>query len=337
MQEPDTIAERLSVPHLQRLWQRVVAPTDNARLVSASDWAADQALIYGLGLGLHETFAFLHAETPSFASFQNWVLERNGGSVDTARVAQVNSAVARARGEEASSAGGLPADFAPVFDESDLRCWDANGYVVLRAAVPLDACRAAEQAIWDFIGADRDDPDTWYGGRNCEGIFVTLVHHPAFGKNRRSPRVRNAFAQLWGTDDLAVIVDRGGFNPPERPGWRFSGPGLHWDTSLLLPLPFDVQGVLYLTDTPAEQGAFRCVPGFHRRIGDWLAGLPEGADPRAQDLSAEAVFVGGKAGDVVIWRSALPHAASPNRGERPRLVQYLTYRPAGRVDNRPWV
>jgi ectoine hydroxylase-related dioxygenase (phytanoyl-CoA dioxygenase family) len=35
----------------------------------------------------------------------------------------------------------------------------------------------------------------------------------------------------------------------------------------------------------------------------------------------------GMAGDMVIWHHALPHAATPNRGERPRIVQYLKYFP----------
>jgi ectoine hydroxylase-related dioxygenase (phytanoyl-CoA dioxygenase family) len=53
-------------------------------------------------------------------------------------------------------------------------------------------------------------------------------------------------------------------------------------------------------------------------------------------LSAEAIRVPGRAGDLVLWHGALPHAASANRGERPRLVQYIAYRPLGWGDFRPW-
>jgi ectoine hydroxylase-related dioxygenase (phytanoyl-CoA dioxygenase family) len=124
-------------------------------------------------------------------------------------------------------------------------------------------------------------------------------------------------------------TDQAGFNPPEREDWPFPGPHLHWDTSLDLPIPFGVQGILYLTDTPAEQGAFQCVPGFHRRIEDWVRSLPQGANPRDQDLTAlGAVPIAGRAGDLIVWHHALPHGASPNRGVRPRVVQYLTMRPS---------
>jgi ectoine hydroxylase-related dioxygenase (phytanoyl-CoA dioxygenase family) len=117
-------------------------------------------------------------------------------------------------------------------------------------------------------------------------------------------------------------VDQAGFNPPERPGWKFPGPHLHWDVSLAQPVPFGVQGILYLTDTPADQGAFTCVPGFHLRIEHWLLGLEHGTDPRSVDHSSEAVPVSGDAGDLVIWHQALPHGSSPNRGTLPHRAVY---------------
>jgi ectoine hydroxylase-related dioxygenase (phytanoyl-CoA dioxygenase family) len=98
-----------------------------------------------------------------------------------------------------------------------------------------------------------------------------------------------------------------------------------------------VQAILYLTDTPAEQGAFTCVPGFHRRIADWLASLPRGADPRTQDLHAlGSKPIAGRAGDLVIWNDALPHGSSPNRGTRPRVVQYIKMYPTRREIQTIW-
>jgi ectoine hydroxylase-related dioxygenase (phytanoyl-CoA dioxygenase family) len=131
-------------------------------------------------------------------------------------------------------------------------------------------------------------------------------------------------------------VDQAGFNPPESPGWKFPGPHLHWDVSLAQPIPFGTQGILYLTDTAATQGAFTCVPGFHRRIEAWLASLPTAADPRAEDLSALAVPIAGVAGDLVIWHHSLPHGSSPNRDLLPRLVQYINRRPSYWGFNNVW-
>jgi hypothetical protein len=332
---PQAVTGALGVPHLHRLWSRTAGAAGQAGSSDDREWTADRLTIHGLGLGLHETLEFLYSR-PSFADFEAWILERNGGAIDPQQIALVNTRIARLSEHEPPEAG-LPADFDPVLGEAELRCWREHGYVVLRDAVPQEACRAAEQALWHFLGMDPAVPDSWYCNPHGHTIMVPLFHDPAFAENRRSPRIRAAFAQLWETTDLQVTIDRGGFNPPERAGWRFPGPDLHWDTSLAAPVPLDIQGILYLTDTPGEQGAFRCVPGFHRRIDAWLAGLPPGANPREQDLSAEAVPIAARAGDMILWHAALPHGASANRGIRPRMVQYIAWYPPERSDERPWI
>ena len=104
------------------------------------------------------------------------------------------------------------------------------------------------------------------------------------------------------------------------------------------PIPFGTQGILYLTDTPPEQGAFTLVPGSQRWGEEWLKSLPAGANPRTRDLHAlGAVPIGGRAGDLVIWHQALPHGASPDRGTRPRLVQYINMFPARIEQHEEWI
>ena len=75
-----------------------------------------------------------------------------------------------------------------------------------------------------------------------------------------------------------------------------------------------------------------------RRVGDWLAQLPAGVEPRQQDLHAlGATPIGAGAGDLVIWHQALPHGPSPNRGTQPRLVQYINLAPAHVPCHDTWV
>ena len=181
---------------------------------------------------------------------------------------------------------------------------------------------------------DADDPDTWYPDPPRKSIMVEIYQHPALWATRQYPRVHQAFSEIWGTEKLWVSFDRASMSPPNLPEkFERTNLGLHWDTSVDIPFRFHVQGVLYLTDTAADQGAFTCVPGFHNKIEAWIKSLPEDADPRQQDLVAlGAVPVPGKAGDLVIWHSALPHSAGINTADAPRVAQYITMSPTGETN-----
>ena len=90
---------------------------------------------------------------------------------------------------------------------------------------------------------------------------------------------------------------------------------------------FLAPSILYLTDTPPEQGALTLVPGFHRRLEQWLKQLDE-RDPQQEDLHAlGSKSVGASAGDMIIWHQLLPHGSRPNLGSRPRIVQYINMYP----------
>ncbi len=306
----------IAIPHLDDYRRRTI----ERKPATAAEWVADNTLLSGLGLGLQETAAYLNATQPSLEQFAQWIRERHS-SIDEQWIARINAALA---GEW------NPPALDPVLTSHEMRHWDEHGFVILHDAVTPESAASAASAIYEFIGADPEQPDTWYGDRP---YWVPLFHHPAIDANRRSPRIHAAFAQLWGRSDMWMNVDQCGFNPPERAGHQFRGSGVHWDVSLALPIPFGTQGILYLTDTPAEQGAFRCVPGFHRRIESWLASTP---DPRSANLASETVPVAGSAGDLVIWHHALPHGASPNRGTRPRVVQYMDMRPSRWEYNPEW-
>ncbi len=290
----------------------------------------DAALFDGLGLLIQETFTYLLRSKPAFPEFEDWVLERNAGLVEPHRVDRINAVTeGRAYGEETRRFLRGIEEMPSVLSEEDLAFFDGNGYVTVHDAVPPEACRAAERAIWRFIGKDPDDAERWHEG--ITSIFVHLYDHPALWAARRSPRIHKAYSQVWGTADLWPLVDKASMNPPERGAWRFPGPRLHWDVTLVPPLGFGAQGILYLTDTAADQGAFTCVPGFHKKVDDWLRSLPPDADPRQQDLlSLGAVPVPGRAGDLIIYQHGLPHGGSPNRAARPRVVQFIDYVPPRR-------
>ncbi|WP_425515784.1 phytanoyl-CoA dioxygenase family protein [Methylogaea oryzae] len=315
----------LGVRHLKRYWHRLTQRNGQG---GEDDRPLDEMLLHGLGLGIVEPAQYLFHQRPSFAEFEAWVAGKIGGAPPSALVERLNEAVRR-HGEAPPRtypvAGAAVDD--PVLSEADLAFWREHGYVVLRQAVSREDCRAAEQAVWDFLGMDAADPASWYDGEHT--FWVPLFRHPALDKNRASPRIRKAFEQLWGTADLWPTVDRCSLNRPECGGMDTSGPSrLHWDVSIALPIPFGIQGLLYLSDAGAERGAFRCVPGFHHRMAQWLGKLPPEQNPRDLDLEALGPLpVAGAAGDFVLWHHALPHGSGRNTADRPRVVQYIKWFP----------
>ena len=219
-----------------------------------------------------------------------------------------------------------------VLSVEDLKFWDENGYVIVHNAVPPENVKAVADAIWDFLEMQPDNPDSWYPDPPRKGIMAEMYQHQALWDNRQYPRVHQAFAEIWGTEQLWVSFDRASMSPPERLS-PVEPLTLHWDDCLEPPIPLCVQGVLYLTDTTVDMGAFTCVPGFHRKIEKWLGALPPDADPRKQDLMGlGAKGIPGKAGDLIIWHSSLPHGAGQNTAKDPRVAQYITMYPAKETD-----
>ena len=277
-------------------------------------------LLDTLGIGNRQAFDFLCSQRPDRAGFEAW-LKAIAGEPDPTLLARYHDVVLRGQSTPIAEIDQAP----DVLDADAIKQWEREGWVLVPQAIPASRCADVAALIWDYLGASPDDPASWYGNET-EGIMVPIYQHEALEIARRSPRVHEAFAQLWGRSDLWVTIDQLGFNPPETPQRGFQGTPLHWDASLVPPIPFATQALIYLTDTQADQGAFRCVPGFHHRIEVWLDGLGD-TDPRSVDLSQHAVCIPGQAGDLVIWRQDLPHGASPNRADQPRLVQYLNFYP----------
>lgn len=320
----------LGVFHLKRLWSATIAACHGVSIERQGEDVLDKLVLNALGLGLHQTLQHVCAHTPTFTEFEEWVVA-TAGKPDRLQIDRLNADIAGAP-QPAAVRRWLNAIDAsePVLSRDDITFWEENGYIVLKDAVTEDARAATEKTIWEHVGAQSNSPDSWYAlaDPGIHGIMVELIQHPVLAANRRAVRIHKAFAQLWGTANLWATADRCGFHPPQRDDHPFPGPDLHWDIDFSRPLSFGTQGILYVTDTPPEQGALTLVPGFHHQLSGWLATLEPGADPQQQDLHAlGSVAIGARAGDMVIWHRALPHGSRPNVGLRPRVVQYINMLP----------
>jgi hypothetical protein len=270
---------------------------------ATASWPQELEQLYKNGIGLDEALQYLHFERPSAANFEAWVNQKS---------AQL---IAVTTQEE------------NVLSDKELQFFETNGYLVLKNAIPKEDCLATQQIIWEFLGMQPDNPESWYTTHpEQKGLMVNFFEHVILEKNRSSARIQKAYEQLYQSKQIYKTIDKVSFNPPVTSNYTFKGSDLHWDVSLQQPIPFRLQGLLYLSDCGPKDGAFHCVPGFHRNIANWIKEVPNGKEIRTYALETlQPTAITGAAGDMVIWHQALPHCATPNYGASPRMVQYLTY------------
>ncbi len=295
---------------IANFWKRTLSPT-----VETATWAEEVQFLYQSGISIEVAIAYLYAEKPSLDQFTDWIHQHS-----------------------ISNTNGTANDD-DVFDNSEIEFWNQNGYIVLKNAISKEACTQTRNAIWDFLGKSLDDEQSWYTQHpEQRGMMVHFSDHPTLNTNRNSTRIQKAYEQLYQSKAIYKTIDKVSFNPPITPNNSFMGSDLHWDVSLHLPIPYRLQGLIYLSDCSENEGAFHCVPGFHNQIDNWMKNLPKNANPREYALQTlQPIPIVGEAGDMVIWNQALPHCATANYGKTPRMVQYLTYFPNEHKESEIWI
>jgi len=289
---------------IEQLWNRAVKP-ESANSDQA-DWDNEIRTLYQLGIGMEDTLHFLYYEKPDFETFKTWINDRKRNTP-----LEIED---------------LTED---VLSEEDLEFWNQNGYIVIKNAISKEDCEATQKAIWSYLKMDPSVKETWYNRHEEQkGLMLNFSDHETLNRNRFSPRIKKAYEQLYKTTKIYKTIDKVSFNPPETDHSSFLGSPLHWDMSLKKPLTFGLQGLLYLTECGENDGAFHCVAGFHNQINEWLDELKPNENPREKALKTlQPKPITGDPGDFIIWHNALPHCATPNKGKKPRMVQYLTYLP----------
>lgn len=201
-----------------------------------------------------------------------------------------------------------------------------QGWARVAGAVPRALCDAAVGVLERECGVPVNDPAHWseYGGDGRD--LVPLWGHQALWDIRQHPALHAIWSALWGTQALWVTLDSCRFTPPWSPGHADALP-LHWDHDPHDAAARNIQGVLALTDTAADQGGFRCLPGLHRAPEAWPS-APVRNDDGEEDWVADAAgrtiaHVPAAAGDLILWESRLPHGNSKNCSDRPRLAFYV--------------
>lgn len=226
-----------------------------------------------------------------------------------------------------------------VLSIEDWRFWLENGYVVVKGAVSKSQARSTAAFLWEFEEKDPNDQKTWYTEPRAElqmkelaGTGMVEVYNNQYlWNNRQTPKIYDAFVDIWGTERLWVTIDRANLNFPIRKGFEYKG-FIHWDYDPETK-PQNVQGVLALADqTDENMGGFQCIPWLYRNYDTWKLAQPEDRDKFQPDLNGledKIVKVPLEAGDLLIFNSTEPHGIRPNLSkDKVRIAQYISMMPA---------
>ena len=223
-----------------------------------------------------------------------------------------------------------------VLSEDDWKFWIENGYIVIKQAVPREQVQLLADYLWEYENKDPQDQETWYKPTlpmkmtelNNTGM-VEIYNHQYLWDNRQFPRVHQAFADIWGMEELWVTIDRANLNFPIRPGHEYKG-FIHWDYDPETK-PQNVQGVLALADqTDENMGGFQCIPELFRTYDTWKLTQPEDRDHFKPDTTGfTPTKVRMEAGDLLIFNSSQPHGIRVNNSkDKVRIAQYISMMPA---------
>lgn len=322
-------AGKIGIYFLKDIWTHSHKIKKGDSTAKAVEWNYMNAVFNTLGIGIEPTINFLMNHSTSFNDFEEWI-EKNG-KVSQDMINYFNAII-----EQEEEEAFIPEE--EVFSEADLKHWNEEGYVVLKNAISKADCEQTIQLIAAHIDIDLQDKSSWYAPHPLkQGIMIQLFNAEILNNNRLSKRIRLAFQQLWRKKNLIVSMDRVSFNPPETSQYTFQGPNLHWDVSLKQPMIYGLQGLVYLNDIAANQGAFTVIPGFHNILENWLSEIK--TNPRKINLldTFDEKPIAGQAGDLIIWNHYLPHGSRPNHADFPRFVQYINYQPLDLEHHTEWL
>mmetsp|Transcript_34546 Transcript_34546/g.99133 ORF Transcript_34546/g.99133 Transcript_34546/m.99133 type:complete len:892 (+) Transcript_34546:131-2806(+) len=232
------------------------------------------------------------------------------------------------------------------FDLADRDRWLRHladeGFVVLASIADEEQVSMAYRLLWDFIeGTDnsgtiaRADFSTWGDSEKKghgwpAGKADGIIHGRGIGQSevlwflRTLPRVKQAFADLWGTEHLVTSLDGAGVFRPygHDPSWRIEKTDQGWchvDQAHKKRGLHCVQGLVTLKDATEHTGGLVVVPGSHRFFGSDLLKRYEATkdgwnfialranDPVLTEGGGGPRLVCAKAGDLLLWDSRTVH------------------------------
>lgn len=214
----------------------------------------------------------------------------------------------------------------------DKNCFKENGCLIVRGVLSPEQIQAAQDALWENIEADRNDPATWV---EASQRSPTPATHPAIRATVHESPIFAMMEEMVGKDQL---------NPSSAgPALRFPSKGQTWS----LPERGHLDGyytptngvpegtvgymtinvTIYVEDIDSKGGCFTYWPGSHHVAHEYFkthsllsvqGGVSSDIYP-AGEFPEGREFV-GQAGDAMFWHGQLFHTGSKNINRNIRMA-----------------
>jgi ectoine hydroxylase-related dioxygenase (phytanoyl-CoA dioxygenase family) len=224
---------------------------------------------------------------------------------------------------------------------------------VIKGALEPEKARYYQQKALEWLKSfdsslDLDQPSTW---KTADLPIQTkintyenygVVHERFMWEARMEPKILDAFAKVWGTDELLVSFDSLNVTLPNLKAARAPWP--HIDQAPRKRGMHCVQGIINLSHAGPEDGSLVVIPGSHAVVEEFF---DTKTDPKTWQWKDNRYFdeaemgwftarglkpmkVLAEPGDLILWDSRTIHRGGEptKKSETIRTVIYAAYAPA---------
>ncbi|KAL3442505.1 hypothetical protein BJX65DRAFT_321509 [Aspergillus insuetus] len=239
-----------------------------------------------------------------------------------------------------------------------LDTFNEKGYVVLKNVVSKDRAQYYREKMLEWLGSfdtgfDINDRTTWteenlpWSFKNGMYLHYAAAHEKYVWEAKQEPGVLDAFAKIWGTDELIASYDTINLTLPNAAEMGGTKPWPHVDQAPERQGMHCVQGFINLSEAGPKDGGLVVMEGSARLFDKFFKQFPPDRTkgPLAalhydfypfqdEDLKwygeqgCRIIKVCAEPGDLVLWDSRQMHYAVYPETDTIRTVIYTCYTPA---------